>query len=155
MSGPRETALAAVANQLKKIQVANGYANDIARVFRQNFKVDMLNEGETPAVFVLPPEQGGRLDALDAGGYIYRWTLTCGAVLKRAVTDEKDEQRETDMESLVNDLWRTLLEDATFGTATIRDSVLQDGPYFVDPDLGVGLYNCALQLDLVIQRSDL
>lgn len=158
MSGPRETALVAVASQLKKIQVANGYANDIARVFRQDFRVDQLSEGEIPAAFILPPLQGGRLEAMDAAGYIYRWPLTCGAVLKRTPTDQKEEQRETDMESLVNDLWRALLEDPTFGTTAvsgIHDSVLSDGPYFFDPDLGVGLYNCTLQVDLVFQRSDL
>lgn len=158
MPGPRETALVAVANQMKKIQVVNGYANDVLRVFRQDFRVDQLNEGEVPAVFVLPPLQGGRLQAMDANGYEYRWPLTCGAILKRTPTDQKEEQRETDMESLVNDLWRALLEDATFGgtaTSGIHDSVLSDGPYFFDPDLGVGLYNCTLQVDLVFQRSDL
>lgn len=158
MPGPRETALVAVANQLKKIQVVNGYANDVLRVFRQDFRVDQLSEGEVPAVFVLPPLQGGRLEATDANAYFYRWPLTCGAVLKRTPTDQKDEQRETDMESLVNDLWRALLEDPMFGngpTGTIKDSVLSDGPYFFDPDLGVGLYNCTLQVDLVFQRSDL
>jgi len=58
MSGPSETALVAIASQLKKIQVANGYANDIARVFRQDFRVDQLGEGEVPAAFILPPLQG-------------------------------------------------------------------------------------------------
>jgi len=94
----------AVAAQLKKIQVVNGYANDVARVFRQDFKVDMLNEGDVPAAFLLPPLNGGRLEAMDAVGYIYRWPLTCGVVMKRTPTDSKDDQRETDMESLVNDL---------------------------------------------------
>jgi len=158
MSGPRETALVAVADQLKKIRVENGYANDVARVFRQDFRVEQLNESEVPAAFILPPLQGGRLEAMDASGYVYRWPLTCGAVLKRTPTDQKEEQRETDMESLVNDLWRALLEDPTFGTTAvsgIHDSVLTDGPYFFDPDLGVGLYNCTLQVDLVFQRSDL
>jgi hypothetical protein len=158
MNGPRETALVAIANQLKTIRVENGYANDIARVFRQDFRVEQLSEGEVPAAFVLPPLQGGRLDALDAGGYVYRWPLTCGVSLKRTPTDQKEEQRETDMESLVNDIWRALLEDPTFGTTAvsgIHDSVLSDGPYFFDPDLGVGLYNCTLQVDLVFQRSDL
>ena len=54
--------------------------------------------------------------------------------------------------------WRALLEDPTFGTTAvsgIHDSVLSDGPYFFDPDLGVGLYNCTLQVALVFQRSDL
>lgn len=158
MSGPRETALVAVANQMKKIQVANGYANDIGRVFRLDFRVDQLTEGEVPAAFILPPLQGGRLDALDADGYTYRWPLTCGAVMKRTPTDAKDDQRETDMESLVNDLWRALLEDPRFGgvaVSGIHDSVLSDGPYFFDPDLGVGLYNCTLQVHLVFQRSTL
>jgi len=158
MSGPRETALVAVANQLKKIQVANGYANDIARVFRKDWRVDQLLEGEVPAAYVLPPFQGGRLDWMDATGYTYRWPLTCGVAIKRTPTDQKEEQSETDMESLVNDLWRALLEDPTFGTTAvsgIHDSVLSDGPYFFDSDLGVGLYNCTLQVDLVFQRSDL
>ena len=158
MPGPRELALSKVAAQLAKIRVENGYANDIGRVFRLDFKVDMLTEGELPAAFVLPPLQGGRLEALDAAGYIYRWPLTCGVIMKRTPTDAKDDQRETDMDSLVNDLWRALLEDATFGTSAvsgIKDSVLSDGPYLFDPDLGVGLYNCTLQVDLVFQRSDL
>lgn len=154
MSGPRETALAAIALQLKKIQVANGYANDIGRVFRLDFKVDQLTEGDVPAAFVLPPLQGGRMEAMDANGYFYRWPLTCGAVMKRPASDAKDSARETAMESLVNDLWRALLEDATFGGA-VKDSVLSDGPYFFDPDLGVGLYNCNLQVDIAFQRSDL
>lgn len=158
MPGPRETALAAIVTQLQKIRVENGYANDIARVLRQDFKVEQLGEGDVPAAFVLPPLQGGRLEAMDANAYFYRWPITCGVVMKRTPTDSKDDQRETDMESLVNDLWRALLEDPMFGngpTGTIKDSVLSDGPYLLDVDAGVGLYNCTLQVDLVFQRSDL
>lgn len=158
MPGPRELALSKVEAQLQKIRIENGYANEIGRVFRVDFKIDQLTEGDTPAAFVLPPLQGGRLEPMDANGYFYRWPLTCGVVMKRTPTDAKDDQRETDMESLVNDLWRALLEDATFGTTAvsgIADSVLSDGPYFFDPDLGVGLYNCTLQVDIVFQRSNL
>lgn len=156
--GPRETALAAVAAQLETIRQENGYANDIGRVFRLDFKVEQLSEGDIPAAFVLPPLQGGRFEAMDADGYTYRWPLTCGVILKRAATDAKEDSRETEMESLVNDLWRALLEDPTFGTTAvsgIHESVLSDGPYFFDPDLGVGLYNCTLQVVLVFQRSNL
>lgn len=158
MSGLRETALVAVTNQLKKIQVVNGYANDVARVFRQDFRAEQLQEGEVPAAFVLPALQGGRLDAKDGVLYEYHWPLTCGWIMKRTPTDTKDEQRETDMESGVNDLWRALLEDPTFGTTLvsgIHDSILQDGAYFVDPDSGVGLYNCTLTVVLEFGRGDL
>ncbi len=158
MAGLRETALLAVANQLKTIQVANGYANDIGRIFRQDFRVENLSEGDTPAAFVLPPLQGGRLKWMDEAGYEYLWPVTCGLVLKRTPSDAKDDQRETDMESLVNDLWRALMQDATFGTTAvsgIHNSILSDGPYFIDPDAGVGLYNCTLELHLFFQRSDL
>lgn len=154
MAQPKETWIAAVVLQLEKIRQENGYTNDIGTVFRVDVLPDQLNAGDFPALFVLDPLGGGVMQATGKHLYSYRLTLTIGGIVNVGTSDTLSRTRATRLNHLINDIWRSLLEDETFG-GSCKDSTLQDGPAFIDVERGHGLYNCELTGNIPFQRSDL
>lgn len=154
MANPKETWVAAVVLQLEKIRQENGYINDVGAVFRVDILPDQMNPGDFPALFVLDTLGGGVLTADGKENYTYHLPLVIGGIVDIGTSDIRTRTRSTELNYLINDIWRALLQDATFG-ATCKDSVLQDGPAFVDVERGHGVYNCQLVGHLKFQRSDL
>jgi len=154
MANPRELIFAAITAQIEKIRQENGYYTDVGTVYRVEMTADAIPEGAFPAVFVLDSLAGGELTPIDAEGYQLRLPIGIAAITKSGTSDLTSSARHTEINNLIHDIWRVLLEDPTFGGAC-KDSFMSDGPTFVDTERGEALYNCNIVVNLFFQRSDL
>lgn len=155
MAGPRENLFAAIQTRLESIKISNGYSVSVGRVFRgAEWTSDQIDDSEMPALLVLETLAGDTLTPHEIAGYEWFLPILIAGIIRYGETDLKKPTRHTQLNALINDTWKALLVDPTFGN-TCKDSILQGGPAMVDPERGEGLFNLSMRCHLVMQGADL
>lgn len=156
MTNPKEEAIALLIAQLKKIKRANGYASDLAAVFRIDLEQDQIFETKLPCLLVLDDPAGEDFEFQDGQLYHSRLPLMIGGIVSVAEEDLTAGERVVVLNWLLRDTITAFIQDSTFGNRNkVKDSALHRAVTAVDTDRGFGYFALYVHLTYYFSYASL
>lgn len=139
------TITAAIIARLATIKRANGYENDVKRIFEVPVVEDQIADGMIPALVVLDDPSGETFSWDDASVYSARLPYVIGGMINELGADVMSPNRAQRIRSLEKDVRKALLQDPFFAD-TCKNSIIGKTFRVVDTDRGFAFF----ETDMVV-----